>query len=138
MLTPVSPLIRKECPPGACVCERERLFERAGSDMRILMLTQEEEKKLIARIDAITSYPELCRMQGRMQELLGIVLTIAPSANEVRTVRGFAIELRDQPGLCRKTRQTIPAAVRRCLENHPEIAYTILDEHDLLASTRQA
>jgi hypothetical protein len=33
--------------------------------------------------------------------------------------------------LCRKTRQSIPAAVRRCLDQHPDIAFAILDAHDL-------
>jgi hypothetical protein len=50
----------------------------------------------------------------------------------VRTVRGISIQLVPRPGLCKKTRQLIPAAIRRCLEKHPEIAYAILDAHDLL------
>ena len=29
----------------------------------------------------------------------------------------------EQPGLCRKTRQAIPAAIRRGLEKRPEVAY---------------
>lgn len=124
--------IRTECPPGACVCERERL-EAPGADRRILMLTREEEKKLLARIEAVASYEELRRLEQRMQALLGITLRIAPGPNEVRTVRGFQIELGELPGLCRKTRQAIPAAVRRCLDQHPDIAYAILDAHDLFA-----
>ncbi len=51
---------------------------------------------------------------------------------EVRTSRGFMIELQERPGLCRKTRQAVPAAIRRCLDKHPEIAFAILDAHDLL------
>ena len=66
-----------------------------------------------------------------MRELLGIVLTIAPGPNEVRTARGFIIEVADLPGLCRKTRQSIPAAVRRCMDQHAEIAYAVLDEDSL-------
>lgn len=123
--------IRTECPPGLCVCDRERLLEQPGADLRILKLTREEEKKLLARIEAISSYDDLRRMEQRMHRLLGIALRITPSANEVRTVRGFSIELGELPGLCRKTRQSIPAAVRRCLDLHPEIAYAILDAHDL-------
>jgi hypothetical protein len=124
--------IRTECPPGACVCEREQL-DAPGADRRILMLTREEEKKLVARIEAVSSYEQLRKLEARMHELLGITLRIAPGANEVRTVRGFQIELGDLPGLCRKTRQAIPAAVRRCLDQHPDIAYAILDSHDLFA-----
>lgn len=96
--------IRKECPPGACVCNREALLEDPNADLRILQLTQQEEKKLIDRLEQVSTLAELRRMEDRMQALLGIVITITPSANEVRTTRGFRIELADQPGLCRKTR----------------------------------
>ncbi len=124
--------IRKECPPGACVCQREVLLENPQADQRILRLTQQEEKKLIERLEAVATLDELKRMEARMQELLGIVVTITPSDNVVRTTRGFRIELADQPGLCRKTRQAIPAAIRRSMETHPEIAFAILDQRDLL------
>nr|QMS48221.1 ribosomal protein S3AE [uncultured bacterium] len=33
--------------------------------------------------------------------------------------------------MCRKTRQSIPASIRRGLEKNPEIAYRLLDAHDL-------
>jgi hypothetical protein len=124
-------VIRTECPPGACVCERERLLAEPGADLRILKLTREEEKTLLARIEAIASYDDLRKMELRMHQLLGIALSITPSANEVRSVRGFTISLEQLPGLCRKTRQSIPAAVRRCLDLHPEIAFAILDAHGL-------
>ncbi|SDD04964.1 hypothetical protein SAMN05216345_105366 [Cupriavidus sp. YR651] len=127
--------IRKECPPGACVCNREALLEDPNADLRILQLTQQEEKKLIDRLEQVSTLAELRRMEDRMQALLGIVITITPSANEVRTTRGFRIELADQPGLCRKTRQAIPAAIRRSMESHPEIAYEILDQRDLLGGS---
>ena len=66
-----------------------------------------------------------------MQQLLGIALSITPSANEVRTVRGFTIELGGVAGTVPEDQQSIPAAVRRCLDQHPEIAFAILDAHDL-------
>lgn len=125
--------LRIECPPGACVCDRERL-DAPGADRRILMLTRAEEKKLVARIEAVENHEDLCRIEQRMLALLGIKLTITPGSNEVRTVRGFDIRLAEMPGLCRKTCKEIPAAVRRCLERHPQIAYAILDAHDLFAS----
>ncbi len=131
MLQAVDFPIRTECPPGACVCDRERLLAEPGADLRILKLTRDEEKKLLARIEAIASYEDLLKMEQKMQQLLGIAISITPSANEVRTVRGFNIELAELPGLCRKTRQSIPAAVRRCLDQHPEIAFAILDSYDL-------
>lgn len=132
--SPLLPLNRKVCPPGACDCQLERVLEDERADRRILLLTREEEKRLIARIEAIASYAELLRLGRRLDEQLGVRLSIAPGPNEVRTVRGFAIELSPAPGLCRKTRQAIPAAIRRCLDNHPEIAFAILDAHDLLGS----
>jgi hypothetical protein len=65
-----------------------------------------------------------------MEEQLGIRLRIAPAFGEVRSMRGIRIE--EQPGLCRKTRQAIPAAIRRGLEKRPEVAYALLNAHDLL------
>ena len=127
--------IRKECPPGACDCERDLLLDDPQADLRILRLTKEEEKRLLERIEAIASYAELLRVGQRLEEQLGVSIRIAPGPNEVRTVRGFQIELSRRPGLCRKTRQALPAAVRRCLERHPEIAWAILDAHDLFAGT---
>jgi hypothetical protein len=132
MFQPASFPIRKECPPGACICERDDLLADPHGDIRILRLTREEEQKLIARIESISSHAELKHIAERMQVQLGIVLQITPSVREVRTVRGISIQLVPRPGLCKKTRQLIPAAIRRCLEKHPEIAYAILDAHDLL------
>ena len=126
--------IRTECPPGACTCRRDELLRSPDSDIRVLRLTREEEKRLIERIGRITTYGELLHVIERMRTQLGIELQIAPSTRGVRTVRGFQIQLTDQPGLCRKIRQSVPAAVRRCLENNPDIAYAVLDAHDLLGS----
>lgn len=132
--------IRKECPPGACDCKRELLLAgpAAGladpADLAILRLTREEEKKLIARIEGAQSYEELQRIGVRLQQNLGVALKISPGDNEVRTVMGLQIELTMRPGLCRKTREAIPAAVRRCLKKNPSITYAILDAHDLFGS----
>ena len=51
-----------------------------------------------------------------MEEQLGIRLRIAPAFGEVRSMRGIRMRFEEQPGLCRKTRQAIPAAIRRGLE----------------------
>ena len=128
--------LRTECPPGACTCEREQLLADPAADIRVLRVTREEEKRLIARIDAIASFEELTKLSEKLNELLGVQLLIQPSPNEVRTVRGLAIQLAPRPGLCRKLRQSIPAAVRRCLDRHPEIVFALLDSHDLLAGAR--
>ncbi|WP_241116427.1 hypothetical protein [Achromobacter xylosoxidans] len=127
--------IRQECPPGACMCDRDRLLADPAADVRILRLTKEEEKRLVARLENITSLEDLRAMQGRMQAQLGIVVRIVPSDNEVRTSRGIAIQLDEQAGLCRKTRSSIPAAIRRGFDNKPEIVYALLNERDLLNGT---
>ncbi len=124
--------IRVECPPGLCVCNREQLQDVAGADARVLMLTREQEKKLIERIERIDSYAQLQHVSKLMFDQLGITLRIIPSQRGVRTVRGLTIQLAEQPGLCRKTREKVPAAIRRCLDQQPHIVYAILDAHDLL------
>ena len=124
--------IRQPCPPGACDCDREQLLDSPGADQRILLLTRQEEKRLLERLENLESLADLERMKRRMQEQLGIHLDIAPGFNEVRTMRGIGIHIGAQTGLCRKTRQSIPAAIRRALERRPEIAYELLNAHDLL------
>lgn len=124
--------IRQPCPPGACNCGRERMLDIPGTDLRILSLSRPEEKRLLDRLENIQSLTDLDHMRRRMYEQLGIRLEITPSFNEVKTMRGISIQLCELPGLCRKTRQSIPAAIRRGLEKRPEIAYKLLDAHDLL------
>jgi hypothetical protein len=130
-LQQVSFPIRTECPPGACVCERDRLLGEPDADLRPLRLTRMEEQKLIERIEGIASYEELQRLQEKIRANLGVELKIVPGPNEVRTLRGIVILLEDRPGLCKKVRQSIPAAIRKVLDRHPEITYAILDAHDL-------
>ncbi len=125
--------IRTECPPGACICRRAELLADPAGDMRILRLTRDEEKRLLARIDSIASYEELQRLGDKLFAQLGLRLRITPSIHEVRTARGLSIELSELTGMCRKTRQAIPSAIRRCLDRHPDIVYAILNAHDLLA-----
>lgn len=124
--------IRSPCPPGACICDRDRLLETPGTDMRILCLTRQEEKRLLERLENIASLSDLEHLQRRMFEQLGIRLAVAPGFNEVRSMRGIAIDIAELPGMCRKTRSAIPAAIRRGLEKSPEIAYALLNAHDLL------
>ena len=130
-----NPPTRSPCPPGACDCERDRLLELPGADLRILWLTRAEEKRLLERLENITSLSDLQHLQQRMYEQLGIRVSIAPGLNEVRTVRGIGFQIEVQAGLCRKTRQSIPTAIRRGLEKRPEIAYELLNAHDLLRDT---
>ncbi|AZF05778.1 hypothetical protein [Pseudomonas sp. R5-89-07] len=123
--------IRQPCPPGVCDCERERLLEAPGADLRILHLTRQEEKRLLERLENLKSLQDLEHMQQRMYDQLGIRLHIAPGHTEVKSMRGIQIVIDELPGLCRKTRQSIPAAIRRGMEKQPEIAYRLLDAHDL-------
>lgn len=124
--------IRSPCPPGACICGRDPLLETPGADVRILFLTRQEEKRLLDRLENLESLADLERLQNRMYAQLGIRVDIVPSFNEVRTMRGIGITLGELPSLCRKTRQSIPAAIRRSLEKRPEIAFEILNANDLL------
>lgn len=122
---------RSPCPPGLCDCERERL-DTPDADRRILMLTREEERRLIERLERIESLADLQHMQRKLHEQLGVRLEVAPGPNEVRTMRGISILVHAQTGLCRKTRSSIPAAIRRGLEARPDIAWALLNANDLL------
>lgn len=127
-----SPLpLRNPCPPGACDCQRDELLGSAGADTRILLLTRQEEQRLLERLESLQSLEELERLQQRMYEQLGIRLHIEPSHGEVRSMRGIHMRFDAHPGLCRKTRQNIPAAIRRAMEKRPEIAWRLLDSFDL-------
>jgi hypothetical protein len=126
-----TPPLRQPCPPGACDCGREQLLDNPSSDARILLLTRPEEKRLLDRLENLESLADLEKMQQRIYEQLGVRVNVAPGFNEVRSMRGIAIQVDELPGLCRKTRQSIPTAIRRGLEKRPEIAYSLLNAHDL-------
>ncbi len=126
-----SPPSASPARPAPAFCERERL-EAPGADRRILLLTRQEEQRLAARLEALRSLEDLEHLLRRMEEQLGIRLRIAPAFGEVRSMRGIRMRFEEQPGLCRKTRQAIPAAIRRGLEKRPEVAYALLNAHDLL------
>ncbi len=126
--------IRTECPPGACNCRRDELLQSPDGDPRVLRLTREDEKQLLRRLENLSSLSDLKHMQERMQQQLGIQLSINTSPNEVRSLRGITILVHEQLGLCKKTRQAIPAAIKRSLEQQPNIAYEILNIGSLFAS----
>ncbi|MFZ3153599.1 hypothetical protein [Pseudomonas sp.] len=126
-----TPALRQPCPPGVCDCGREQLLQQANSDLRILLLTRTEEKRLLERLENLESLADLQNLQRRLYEQLGVRLAVAPGFNEVRSMRGLAIQIDELPGLCRKTRQAIPTAIRRGLAKRPEIAYELLNAHDL-------
>ncbi|MFG1489059.1 hypothetical protein ABMA58_07390 [Oceanospirillum sp. HFRX-1_2] len=123
--------VRQPCPPGVCQCGHQELIEDEQQDIRILRLTLSEEKKLIKRLEGVSDFDDLQKMRRLMEQQLGIQLKISPGHTEVRSPRGLEIGFKNQPGLCRKTRKNIPAAIRRCLTAKPEILYRLLDSFDL-------
>ena len=128
MTSSIPPLpIRTECPPGACNCGRDALLQNPNGDLRVLRLTREDEKRLLHRLENLSSLSDLHRVEERLAQQLGIRLSISTSPNVVRTLRGITILVHEQPGLCRKTRQAIPAAIKHSLDQRPEIAFEILD-----------
>lgn len=127
--------LRPECPPGVCNCDLQALLESPEADRRVLRLTREEEKRLVQRLEAIESLADLRRIEGRLEDQLGIRLGISQAANEVRTLRGIAILVHEQRGLCRKTRQALPAAIKKGMEQCPDIAYELLNEGGLFADS---
>lgn len=109
------------------------MLQSPGADLRILRLTREEEKRLVQRLENLASLDDLRHLQDLLRRQLGIELTISLGPHEVRSLRGIAILVNEQPGLCKKTRQNIPAAIKKSMELHPEIAYDLLDEGGLFA-----
>lgn len=124
--------LRAPCPPGVCTCERDAVLADPTADARALLLNRQEEQRLLERLENITSVADLQRLQQRLLEQLGIHLEIEPGPGEVRSARGMLIELQPRPGLCRKLHQTIPAAVRRGLNQRPEVLFALLNANDLL------
>ena len=127
--------IRNECPPGACVCGRDELLADPHGDYRPLRITRQEEQRLLGRIERIASFEELRHVQELIRSHIGAELRIQPGPNEVKTVRGIIIVFEEKPGLCKKLRQTVPAAIRRCLDNNPDITFALLNAHDLLSTS---
>lgn len=127
-----TPPLRQPCPPAVCTCRHRELLDDPRGDARILRLTRFEERRLLERLENLQSLEDLRHLQRRMFEQLGLRLSVEPGHHEVRSMRGLRIQLAEQPGLCRKTRRAVPAAVRRALEAHPEIAWRLLDSFDLL------
>jgi hypothetical protein len=128
MTTTLPPFpIRTECPPGACNCGREELLNHSDGDLRVLRLTREDEKRLLQRLENLSSLSDLRHMEARMEQQVGIRLSISPSPNGVRSLRGIVILVHEQPGLCRKTRQAIPAAIKHSMDRRPEIAHELLN-----------
>ena len=122
---------RTTCPPGVCICGLANLLDDPLADPRALRLTRADEKRLLQRLENLTDLADLRQMERKMQEQVGIRLDIITSPRGVRSLRGILIRVQDQPGLCRKTRQAVAAAIRRSLERRPQIAWAIADSGGL-------
>lgn len=133
MLRPMNASLptRNPCPPGVCDCERERL-DAPDADRRILLLTRDQEKRLLERLEAITSLNDLEHVLHKIEAQLGVRVDVMPGFNEVRTMRGISIVVQKKTGLCRKTRKSVASAIRSALEARPQIAYELLNANDLL------
>src|SRR5260370_13265311 len=92
MSFPVQIPIRVPCPPGACICEHDALLADSMADQRILRLTREEEKRLLLRLEQITSLQDLPPVEQRMYEQPGLRVRLEPGANELRTERGIHVQ----------------------------------------------
>ena len=125
--------LRTGCPPGACICGRDALLANPVGDLRVLRLTRDDEKRLLARLENLSSLADWQHLQARMEQQLGVRIEVSTSPNGVRTLRGITIRVVAQPGLCRKTRQSVPAAIRSALQARPEITWALLDEGGLFA-----
>ena len=91
----------------------------------LLRLSRADEKSLLQRLENLRDLTDLRHLEERMEQQLGIRLTLVTSPRGVRSLRGILIRVQEQPGLCRKTRQAIPAAIRRGIEKRPQIAWEI-------------
>ncbi len=126
---------RTPCPTGACDCQFE-LLDAPEADARVRLLTAQQEKALIARIERIHSYEDLMRVLDLIYQQLGVRLVVSAGDGEIRTVRGLHIEMLPQPGLCKKTRSSLPKAVRRCLDANQHIVHELLDRQSLWGRPR--
>ena len=98
-----SPPLRQPCPPGACVCERERL-EAPGADRRILLLTRQEEQRLAARLEALRSLED--RNTCCFVEVTGHCLRISPG----RKFTSPVLMRFEEFGECRKRKAMLATA----------------------------
>ena len=129
------PPLRAGCPAGACICRRAALLQDPDADWRVLRLSALDEKNLVQRLQSLRDLADLRHVERRMEEQLGIRVDIVTSPRGVRTLRGIVIRVQDQPGLCRKTRQAIAAAIRRSLERQPHIAWEIANAGGLFEAS---
>ena len=106
-----SPPLRQPCPPGACVCERERA-EAPGADRRILLLTRQEEQRGRS-LEALRSTGRHGTPAAAHGGTTGHPPADRPGLRRGAQHARHPHALRGAAGLCRKTRQAIPAAIRR-------------------------
>ena len=105
--------IRNPCPPGACQCDRERLLADPASDKRVLALTRDEEKRLLARLEAIATLPELKHMIERMRQFRR-----KPAKGRRPSLAAVAARLNEEGHRNRSGREWSPQLVHHVLQGH--------------------
>lgn len=134
--------LRAPCPPALCDCGLAQCLANPGSapvdftpaNYPVLHLNRAEELRLIRHLEGLQTLSDLHRTLYKMQEQIGVTVDIPPHQNGVRHVRGLEITVQPQPYLCRKTRQSLPAAIRRAMQQHPQMLYDLLDSSGLFAN----
>ena len=99
------------------------------------MLTRSEEKKMLERLENLGSLADLRRMQERMEQQLGIRLSITQSPNEVRSLRGIAILVHEQPACAARHGRPSRLPSRKAWTPTPQITFDLLDESGLFGSS---
>ena len=67
-----------------------------------------------------------------MEEQLGIRLRIAPAFGEVRSMRGIRMRFESSRGSAARPARRFPPPSAAASEKRPEVAYALLNAHDLL------
>ena len=116
--------------PGACVCERERL-EAPGADRRIL-LPDPPGRAAPGRPPGSPAAWKTTEHLRRMEEQLGIRLRIAPAFGECAACAASACASRSSRGSAARPARRFPPPSAAALEKRPEVAYALLNAHDLL------
>ncbi len=66
--------LRTECPPGACICARDRLLADPQGDLRILRLSRADEKSLLQRLENLRDLTDLRHLEERMESTAHLFL----------------------------------------------------------------
>ena len=94
---------RTECPPGACVCDRDALLQDPRPTPAAAAHPREKKAPAAAAWSRSPAWLTCAACRDRMDSNSASA-DHRPGPNEVRTLRGITILVHEQRGLCRKTR----------------------------------